>query len=207
MLSRLTTLTRPALCACALTTLAITAQAAGVTTTVTDPSGRPLPDAVVLLEPAAGKLPVKPMAGIEISQSKRQFHPVLTVVTVGTPVSFPNFDTVRHHVYSFSPAKTFELKLYAGVPGTPVVFDKPGAAALGCNIHDQMSAWVLVVDTPYYARAGADGRARIDNVVPGSYRLRAWHAGVAAGQEPAPQPLTVGSADIDGSLRLPVSAP
>jgi len=207
MLSRLTTLTRPALCACALPWLAAAAQATGVTTTVTDPSGRPLPDAVVLLEPTAGKLPVKPMAGIEISQSKRQFHPPLTVVTVGTPVSFPNFDSVRHHVYSFSPVKTFELKLYAGVPGTPVVFDKPGAAALGCNIHDPMSAWVLVVDTPYHARTSADGRARIDNVAPGSYRLRAWHAGVAPGQDPTPQPLTVGSTDIDGSLRLPVSAP
>ena len=63
-------------------------------------------------------------------------------------MSFPNFDTVRHHVYSFSPAKTFELKLYAGVPNTPVVFDKPGIAVLGCNIHDNMAAWVVVADTP-----------------------------------------------------------
>jgi len=191
-------------------TLALAApasRAAGVVATVTDAAGRPLADAVVMLEPTGAKLPVKPLAGVEIAQRSRAFQPALTVVTVGTPVSFPNFDTVRHHVYSFSPAKTFELKLYAGVPSTPVVFDKPGAAVLGCNIHDRMSAWVLVVDTPHYARSGTDGRARIDGVSPGSYRLRAWHAGLVPGQEPAPQPLTVGTADLDSRVALPVSAP
>jgi plastocyanin len=115
----------------------------------------PLTDAVVMLEPAAGRLPVKPMSGVEIAQAQKQFQPRVTVVTVGTPVSFPNFDTVRHHVYSFSPIKTFELKLYAGVPREPVVFDKPGVAVLGCNIHDQMAGWVVVVDTPLFARSDA----------------------------------------------------
>jgi plastocyanin len=110
--------------------------------------GKPLTDAVVMLEPAAVRLPVAPLAGVQIAQLKRQFAPQVSVVTVGTPVSFPNDDTVRHHVYSFSSVKTFELKLYAGVPNAPVVFDKPGIAVLGCNIHDQMVAWVVVVDTP-----------------------------------------------------------
>lgn len=191
----------------ALALAAPAAQAAALVATVTDAAGRPLADAVVMLEPTGAKLPVKPLAGVEIAQRSREFQPALTVVTVGTPVSFPNFDTVRHHVYSFSPAKTFELKLYAGVPSMPVVFDKPGAAALGCNIHDRMSAWVLVVDTPYHARSGVDGRARIDGVAPGSYRLRAWHAGLVPGQEPVPQPLTLGTADLESRLALPVSAP
>ena len=123
-------------------------QAASVSVFVSDPAGKPLLDAVVMLEPATGKLPVAPMAGVQIAQVKRQFAPQVSVVTVGTPVTFPNDDTVRHHVYSFSPVKTFELKLYAGVPNAPVVFDKPGIAVLGCNIHDQMVAWVVVVDTP-----------------------------------------------------------
>ena len=202
---RLPSLTRHSLCATALS-LAAAAHGAVVSVAVADPAGRPLVDAVVMLEPTAGKLPVKPMAGVEISQSKRQFHPSLTVVTVGTPVTFPNFDTVRHHVYSFSPIKTFELKLYAGVPNAPVVFDKPGAAVLGCNIHDQMSAWVVVVDTPYHARSGADGRARLDGIPPGSYRLRGWHAGLAPGQEPVPQALAVGAADAETGLQLPVAA-
>ena len=202
---RLSSPIRHSLCALALS-LAAAAQGAAVSVVVADPAGRPLADAVVMLEPASGKLPVKPMAGVEISQSKRQFHPSLTVVTVGTPVTFPNFDTVRHHVYSFSPIKTFELKLYRGVPAAPIVFDKPGAAVLGCNIHDQMSAWVVVVDTPYHARTGADGRVRIDGVAPGSYRLRAWHAGVAPGQEPAPQSLAIGPADAEAGIQLPVAA-
>src|SRR6188474_185260 len=133
------------------TTLALaafcgSASAASVGVFVADPAGKPLPDAVVMLEPVAGRLPVTPMAGVRIAQVKRQFTPQVSVVTVGTPVSFPNDDTVRHHVYSFSPVKTFELKLYSGAPNAPVVFDKPGIAVLGCNIHDRMAAWVLVVD-------------------------------------------------------------
>jgi plastocyanin len=187
--------------------LAGAAHAAGVTVLVSDEAGQPLADAVVMLEPVGGKLPVKPMAPVDIGQIKRQFDPQLTVVTVGTPVNFPNFDTVRHHVYSFSPIKTFELKLYAGVPGKPVVFDKPGEAVLGCNIHDRMSAWVVVVDTPHFARTSATGQAQIDGVDAGSYRLRAWHAGVPAGKAPAPLALSVAAADMQAQLKLPVGTP
>lgn len=172
-------------------------QAASVGVFVGDPAGKPLLDAVVMLEPATGRLPVAPLAGVQIAQVKRQFAPQVSVVTVGTPVTFPNDDTVRHHVYSFSPVKTFELKLYAGVPNAPVVFDKPGIAVLGCNIHDQMVAWVVVVDTPLYARSAATGRAQIADVPPGNYRLRAWHAGLPEGAEPATLPLTVGAADVE----------
>jgi plastocyanin len=187
--------------------LAAAAQAAVVSVAVTDEAGQPLADAVVMLEPAAGRLPVKPMAQIDIAQRQRQFTPALTVVTVGTPVNFPNFDSVRHHVYSFSPIKTFELKLYAGVPGQPIVFDKPGEAVLGCNIHDKMAAGVVVVDTPYFARSSASGQAQIEGVAAGSYRLRAWHAGVPVGKAPPAQALSVAAADIHTQLKLPASAP
>ena len=91
--------------------------------------------------------------GAEMAQKGKQFDPTVLVVPVGTSVGFPNRDTVRHHVYSFSPVKTFELKLYSGVPANPVVFDKIGIAVLGCNIHDAMTAWVVVVDTPYFGRS------------------------------------------------------
>ena len=186
--------------------LAMAAQGASVTVTVTDQAGKPLADAVVTLETAAAKLPVKPLAGIEIAQAKREFNPALTVVTVGTAVTFPNFDTVRHHVYSFSRTKPFELKLYAGVPAVPVVFDKPGVAVLGCNIHDKMAAWVVVVDTPHYARSAAGGMARIDGVVPGSYRLRAWHAGLGVDAEPPAQAIAVPAGELAQALRLNVAA-
>jgi plastocyanin len=180
---------------------ALHANGATVEVAVTDAAAQPLADAVVMLEAASGRLTAKPMTGVRIAQAQRRFDPAVTVVTVGTPVEFPNFDTVRHHVYSFSPAKTFELKLYAGVPNAPVVFDKPGVAVLGCNIHDRMAAWVLVVDTPLHARSGAGGRARLESVPPGRYRLRAWHAGLGA-SAPASATLEVGPADAATTIVL-----
>jgi len=181
-------------------------QAAVLDISFTDATGAPLADAVALLEPATGKVAVKPMADVEISQAKRQFNPRVTLITTGTRVSFPNFDTVRHHVYSFSTIKTFELKLYAGVPAMPVVFDQPGVAVLGCNIHDTMAAWVVVSDTPWAARSVASGHARIEAVPPGSYLLRYWHPGLSPNVEPPPVPVTVGAADAELSARLPVKA-
>ena len=182
------------------------AQAATLNVNLSDAGGKPLLDAVALLEPAVGKAPVKPMADVEISQAKRQFQPRVTVITTGTRVLFPNFDTVRHHVYSFSPIKTFELKLYAGVPGTPVLFDKPGLAVLGCNIHDSMSAWVVVADTPWSARSAAGGSARIEAIPPGNYKLRLWHPGLPPNVEPTPVALTIGAGDAEHNARLAVRA-
>jgi plastocyanin len=181
--------------------------AATVNVIVTDLAAKPIAGAVVTLEPTSGSLPVKPMSGVEIAQVQRQFSPQVTVVTVGTSVTFPNFDTVRHHVYSFSPIKTFELKLYTGVPHTPVVFDKPGIAILGCNIHDQMAAWVVVVDTPLYARSAATGKAQIDDVAPGSYRLRVWHPSLGTATSPVPTPLTVDAADAEQHVYLNAVSP
>ena len=180
-------------------------QAGALNLVFTDATGAPLVDAVALLEPASGKVAVKPMADAEIPQAKRQFAPRVTLITTGTRVSFPNFDTVRHHVYSFSPIKTFELKLYTGVPGVPVLFDKPGVAVLGCNIHDSMAAWVVVADTPWSARSAVGGRARIEAVPPGNYKLRTWHPGLPAGAEPPPVALTINAIDIDYAARLSVS--
>jgi len=189
-----------------LATPFLAAQAAALNINVTGSDGKPLLDAVALLEPAVGKAPVKPMADVEISQAKRQFAPRVTLITVGTKVTFPNFDTVRHHVYSFSPIKTFELKLYAGVPNAPLTFDKPGVAVLGCNIHDTMAAWVVVADTPWFARSAANGRARIEGVPAGNYRLRLWHAALGPGIEPAAVAITFGAADAEHSAKLAVSS-
>jgi plastocyanin len=190
-----------------IATASASAHAAALNVTVTDVTGRALPDAVVTLEPAGGKLPVKPLPMVEIGQQKRQFSPRVTLITIGTAVNFPNHDTVRHQVYSFSPIKPFELKLYAGVPSAPLVFDKPGIAVLGCNIHDQMAAWVVVVDTPYYARSSADGQARIENAPAGSYKLRAWYPGMGHGQEPVSQALAMPAGDMNTVVKLPDTAP
>ena len=196
-------LTFPAalLCATAL------AHAANVNVVVTDAAGTPLSDAVVMLEPIGAHLPVKPMQGVQIAQHDLQFSPQVSVVTVGTPVMFPNLDTVRHHVYSFSSIKTFQIKLYAGVPHTPIVFDKPGVAVLGCNIHDGMVAWVVVTDTPLWARSAAAGRARVADVAPGSYQVHVWHSSLAETAPPVLVALTVGAGEVEQRVKLPAGGP
>lgn len=166
--------------------------AADLTVTVSNAAGRPLAGAVVFLQSSAAEAAVKAMPQREIGQENKTFVPDQLVVTRGTAVNFPNRDTVRHHVYSFSPAKRFELKLYIGTPAAPVVFDTAGVAVLGCNIHDHMVAWVIVVDTPWYAVSDSDGRAVLRDVPPGDYALRTWH-----------RALPVGAAAQDVALALP----
>ena len=174
---------------------------------VTGPAGQPLSDAVVFLDSREARAAVRPGNNTDIGQADKRFVPEVTVVPVGTSVSFPNRDTVRHHVYSFSPAKKFEIKLYVGTPASPVVFDRAGIAVLGCNIHDQMAAWVLVVETPWYAKTGADGRATLQQVPPGSYRLRAWHPSLPVGDPASDQPLKLDAATRSISVKLAGAQP
>ena len=148
--------------------------AANLEATVVTTSGKALEDAAVVLEPVAG-VPTRVQRKVSVEQRDRDFIPYVTVVQTGTLVEFPNHDAFKHHVYSFSPAKTFEIKLYGGKPAQPVLFDKAGEVAVGCNIHDWMEAYVLVVDSPYFAKTGRDGHALVRNVPPGHYRLRVWH--------------------------------
>ena len=178
------------------------AQAAGVDVLLSDTAGKPLADAVVMLEPVGARLPVKPMQGAQIVQHDLQFDPPVTVVTTGTAVMFPNQDTVKHHVYSYSAAKTFQIKLYAGVPHAPIVFDKPGIAVLGCNIHDGMIAWVVVSDTPLWARSSGAGLARVADVPPGGYQLHVWHSSLEETTPAQLLPLAVGDADVERRVRL-----
>lgn len=180
------------------------AGAATVEVEVLGRDGKPVPEAVVFLESAAARAASRPLQGVEIEQADKRFTQRVTVVPVGTAVSFPNRDKVRHHVYSFSPAKSFELKLYIGTPANPVVFDKPGIAVLGCNIHDTMAAWVVVVETPYHGQTAANGRVRLADVPPGSYRLRAWHADLPVGAPALEQALQLPAPGAQAQVRLPV---
>src|SRR5260221_2230684 len=124
------------------------ARAAILVVEVRDVRGAPVPDAVVYAIPEAKKLPAPSRAVLD--QKNRTFVPHILPIQTGTAVTFPNSDNVRHQVYSFSPAKKFQLPLYSGTPAAPVVFDKAGVVTIGCNIHDQMSAYLLVVDTPFF---------------------------------------------------------
>ena len=142
---------------------------------VTDTRMRAQENAVAVLYPVDRKGPLKPPPKGRIVQRDREFLPFVTVVQVGTRVAFPNNDNLLHHVYSFSRAKTFEIKLYLGEAPSEVLFDTAGVVALGCNIHDWMEAYVLVVDSPYFARSDVHGWARFRDIPPGRYRLSLWH--------------------------------
>jgi len=110
-----------------------------------------------------------------VDQIDKEFVPRVKPILVGSQVSFPNHDNIRHEVYSFSPAKTFELPLYAGTPAKPVLFDKPGVVVLGCNIHDWMVGYIYVSESPWFAKTAADGKTVLRGLPPGRYVVRAWH--------------------------------
>jgi len=164
-------------------------------------TGGPLADAVVYALPVDAKVAMKAPGTAIIDQIKRTFVPKVSILQTGTSVTFPNKDNIEHDVYSFSPAKTFELKLYSGVPAHPVVFDKPGLVTLGCNIHDQMIAYVLVVDTAFFAKSDAHGVARIEGLPPGDYYIKAWHYQMPDGAAQPSQRVTISA---DQSIKFPL---
>ncbi len=152
------------------------AAAGDVTVQVRLPNGAAVPNAVVTLYP--GGHPAAAGIGrqaFQIAQRDLQFSPFVLVVPVGASVSFPNFDNVRHHVYSFSPVRRFELRLYAREQARSVRFDRPGIVPLGCNIHDGMIAFIHVADTAFAAKTDAAGRASFHNVPAGAVVARVWH--------------------------------
>lgn len=157
------------------TLAAPTVMANEISVEVRDAAGQPLADAVVYAEPARGGGATKVRKEALIEQIDKTYVPYVSVVQTGTFMNFPNRDSVRHHVYSFSPAKSFEIKLFSGVPVSPVQFDKPGEVVIGCNIHDQMIAHILVVDTPHFGKTGKDGAVKLSGLAAGDYTLRVWH--------------------------------
>lgn len=157
-----------------LLTPSLFVHASEVTLSVTDAMGRPVTDAVVAFYDK--KIPAISPAPGKIVQKNKMFNPKVTVIQTGTKVNFPNEDTVRHHVYSFSPAKKFELKLYSGVPTDPVLFDQAGLVTLGCNIHDSMVGYIYVVDTPFFVKTDDQGKAMI-KLSDGQYSYQAWLPG------------------------------
>lgn len=146
-----------------------------LTVELLDVDGKPVNNAVVLLRsPLHPALTVSEDFSAVMDQVNRRFVPHTLVVQQGTRVRFPNSDQVKHHVYSFSPAKTFELKLYSEIEVDPQVFDNPGVVELGCNIHDWMLAYVYVADTPFFAQTNAQGLAVLE-APEGQFSLSVWH--------------------------------
>ena len=171
---------------------AVYAQAATVVGEVKDQAGRPLPDAVIVATPTLG-LPVSPSAApgsVVLDQHNREFIPHVLVIQSGTEVSFPNHDNTRHHVYSFSAAKRFEIKLYKNLPPNPIRFDMPGIAVLGCNIHDWMLGYVYVTDSPYFTKTDSAGRWSLE-LPSAAYTFSFWHPDMVQTQLLISQPLTL----------------
>ena len=167
-------------------------QAATVSIDVRGADGNPLSGAVIMIDtPKKGPGPIKFSWAYEMAQRNIAFDPHVLIVPVGSSVSFPNRDKVRHHVYSFSQAKKFDLKLYGKDETRSITFDKPGVVALGCNIHDSMNGFVLVVDTPFAAQTDANGHVTIANVPPGGATVRLWHPSVRAAQNMLAQTVTI----------------
>ncbi|MBY4595174.1 methylamine utilization protein [bacterium BD-1] len=173
------------------------ALAAGLVVRVDDGQA-PLADAVVSLH---GPSPSSARGKAVMDQRNTAFLPGVLPIQAGTAVSFPNSDSVRHQVYSFSAPRPFELPLYSGTPPEPVVFDKPGVVVVGCNIHDWMIGHIVVLDTPYFGKSGADGRVAL-SAPAGEYTLRAWHPRLAGGPWEQAVTLGEGTPEVKASLAL-----
>lgn len=187
--------------AATLALIAAPAAAAPVTVAVQGPNGAPFAGAVVTLE-VAGRGPAAPRGTYQVEQRDIQFQPNVLIVPVGASVAFPNRDKVRHHVYSFSKPKKFELKLYGREEARSITFDKPGPVALGCNIHDSMQGFVYVAGTPWAAQADAGGRVRWGDVPAGQAVLKVWHPSVRAPGNTLSQPVTVGANGYQTTLTI-----
>jgi plastocyanin len=189
-------------------TFSANAWAGALRVSVVTPDGAPIADAVVTL--TGTRVPPGPIHfswPMRVAQRNLQFDPFVLIVPAGAEVAFPNLDNVRHHVYSFSPAGPFELRLYGRDESRSVRFSNPGVIAVGCNIHDQMSAFIYVVDTPYAAKTDAHGVAVIEDAPAGSATLRLWHPYLRAPANTLERTVQIsangGAERFEASLRRP----
>ncbi|HKU16249.1 MAG TPA: hypothetical protein VJQ52_17785 [Steroidobacteraceae bacterium] len=163
--------------------------------------GKPIAQAVVFVEePAAAPAASAPTAVMD--QFNKTFVPEMLPIVVGTQVRFPNRDQIRHHVYSFSRPKRFELPLYKGEDAPPVLFDKPGVVKIGCNIHDWMSAIILVLPNARFAVTKDDGTFSLDGLDPGAYTITAWHAQSRDKTEDVAQHVEIAATDPQLTFKL-----
>ncbi|WP_269520646.1 methylamine utilization protein [Alteromonas sp. BMJM2] len=185
-----------------LTGCSFSLHAAQVSIYIADNQGKPLTNIVALLHSTDMSKVAKTKPAIAImDQINREFVPHTLVVQQGTKVDFPNSDNVQHHVYSFSPAKTFELKLYSELEVEPQLFNTPGVVELGCNVHDWMLGYIYVADTPYFAQSNSEGKATI-TVPDGDYTMSIWHPRLSESDTARMSKINVGNDDITVSFSL-----
>lgn len=166
-------LCRVGLIICLLMSATLKAEPLRLDIRVLDKQQQPVADAIVINPEIA--LTTPPTAIAVMDQQNKQFTPRVLAISRGQKVTFPNSDNIRHHVYSFSEAKRFEIKLYADAPEAPIEFEKGGLVVLGCNIHDNMLGYIFVSDWQHFALTNADGLARLDAVAAAPKKLSLWH--------------------------------
>ena len=150
-----------------------TSASAGVVSGTASDSHGAVRGAVVYLTGNAASPP--PLLNAQVDQRDKMFSPHVSVVTRGTTVRFPNDDTLFHNVFAYFQAKKFDLGMYPRGASKKVTFDKTGLVVILCNVHSSMSAYIMVVDTPYYAVSDGSGHFRLPNVPPGTYLMHGWH--------------------------------
>ncbi len=184
-----------------------TARAGTLEALVQGGDGDPVEHAVVYAIPTRADGDARPPSAeaqpAEITQKNKEYVPYVTAVQVGAKVAFPNRDRVRHHVYSFSEAKTFEIPLYRGTPPEPVLFDKPGPVTLGCNIHDWMKGYVFVAPSGHFGVTGKDGRSVLADLPEGSYAVQVWHPRLKGEPEATAQSVSLNGAG-PAALTFPI---
>ena len=175
---------------------------------VVDADSNPVADAAVFLtrDPVGESPASESTRSAVIDQIGYQFVPRVLIVRTGTDVAFPNSDNVRHHVYSFSEAKRFELPLYAGDSHPSVRFDRAGLVTLGCNIHDDMVGYVLAVDTPYFGKTDANGRVVLEGLPAGRYDVGIWSSRQRDTTTVQHAALALGSGEPAGNLAVSITA-
>jgi plastocyanin len=159
-------------------------------------------DVLVYLEGVRAEIPASMRERrVSVASRNKTFEPHVEVVPLGGSVSFPNHDDIMHNVFSLSKGNKFDLGLYKSGARKDFAFANPGLVRVYCNIHPQMSAFLQVMENPYFAWATPDGGFLIDGVPPGNYQLKAWHE-----EGETTQPLSVTEAGASGLLvRIDVS--
>jgi plastocyanin len=159
---------------------------------------------LVTLEPASGTWKPRTPKKVVVEQRGREFFPHLVAVSVGSTVSFPNFDTVFHNVFSTSPLGAFDLGLYKAGEAREVTFAKEGIVRLGCNLHANMSAYVAVVSAPAYVVTDDTGSFAFKRLAPGKYKLRAWSEKT---KTPITQDITIKAGKNEVTIGVTADAP
>jgi len=156
------------------------APAGNIRVRILDRDGGPVPEVVVSARPLDAVAAPRAAAPTErMNQQQLAFEPHILIVSTGTEIAFPNEDDVRHHVYSFSPAKQFNFSIDSKATHDAIRFDVPGVVTLGCNIHDEMLAYIVVVDTPHFAKTGVDGSVELTGLEAGRYEVSIWSSRIA----------------------------